>query len=110
MDIQDFKDKLVENLVSQFAWLDTHSMVADSLTKESKYNEDLKDITLENTFKFSMSEFNKVAFKEGEIKMENQTNKKAFEEKKLEDNEVNFHASHETKSGGNIRSLVLSNK
>ena len=83
MDVQDFKDKLSESLVSSFCWLDTKSMLADSLTKESKYSEDLGNAVLENSFPMSLSEYNRVSFKDGEIKMENQINKQELESETL---------------------------
>ena len=79
MDIQDFKEKLYKKSVECFCWLDTSSMIADSLTKESKYSEDLNHAVMENRFMLSLFEFNQVSFSDGEIKMTNMINKKQLE-------------------------------
>jgi hypothetical protein len=74
--ITDFKEMLTEGIVKSFCWLDgDKDMVADALTKETKFNMDLEDIVLQNKFRCRKQEDNMVICEEGEVKMVNRKNK-----------------------------------
>jgi hypothetical protein len=74
--IEDMKEMLKDGRVESFCWLDTKDMIADTLTKEVKPNEDLEAMVLEGTFRNSDKEYNKVFCENEEVKMMNRRNKK----------------------------------
>ena len=74
--IQEMKDMLIEGCIESYSWLDgERAMIADVLTKECKWNEDLEMIMQENEFKFASHEDNLVEYKDGEIRLINKTEK-----------------------------------
>ena len=86
------KERLENGDVARFVWLDTDDMIADILTKDSKENLDIVDITRDNKFRLSKSEDNLVSFSGGEITITNRkektkTKKMALVKRKDQDKE-----------------------
>jgi hypothetical protein len=70
--ITDIKDMFSEGKISAFCWLDRDTdMVADALTKETKFNMDLISIVIDGRFRSSDKEDNMVICDDGEVKMIN---------------------------------------
>jgi hypothetical protein len=70
------KEMLAGGEISSFSWLDGESdMVADALTKETKFSMDLQAIVLDNKFRCEKNEDNMVICEDGEIKLINRKNK-----------------------------------
>ena len=69
--VSDLKEKLAEQEVESYSWLDTKDMVADILTKECKENDDITEILSEGKLRVAPNEDNMVHFENGEFKLEN---------------------------------------
>ena len=69
--VSDLKEKLAEQEVESYSWLDTKDMVADILTKECKENDDITEILSEGKLRVASNEDNMVHFENGEFKLEN---------------------------------------
>ena len=69
--ITDLKEKLEDNSVEFYSWLETKEVIADILTKECKDHPEVHNIFLENKFCHARSEKNLVSYVNGEIRMRN---------------------------------------
>ena len=77
----ELKDRLERGEIESYVWLDTDDMVADILTKDSKENLDIVDITRDNRFRLSRNEDNIVSYSDGEITLRNRKEKAKKREK-----------------------------
>ena len=77
----ELKDRLERGEIESYVWLDTDDMVADILTKDSKVNLDIVDITRDNRFRLSRNEDNIVSYSDGEITLRNRKEKAKKREK-----------------------------
>ena len=73
--IRDLKEKLEDNSVESYSWLETGEMIADILTKECKDNHDIHNIFMNNIFCYAKSRKNLVSCIDGEICMRNKIDK-----------------------------------
>ena len=71
----ELKERLENGEILMYVWLDTNDMLADILTKDSKDNIDVHDVTRENKFWLGNVEDNMVAFNDGEITIKNRREK-----------------------------------
>ena len=69
--VADLKEKLVQNEVESYSWLDTKDMIADILTKECKENEEIVNILIRGKLRIAFNEDNLVHFENEEFKLEN---------------------------------------
>ena len=69
--VADLKEKLVENEVESYSWLDTKDMIADILTKECKENDDIVKILIEGKLRIALNEDNLVHYENEEFRLEN---------------------------------------
>ena len=69
--ITDLKEKLEDNSVESYSWLETSEMIADILTKECKDNPEVHNIFIENKFCHARNEKYLVSCINGEIRMRN---------------------------------------
>ena len=63
----DLKEKLASGVISSYSWVDTKSMVADVLTKESGDTEKVLEIVRENVLEIAHSKKCLVVYEDGEI-------------------------------------------
>lgn len=69
--ITDLKEKLEDNSVDSYSWLDTKDMTADILTKECKDDPEVHNIFLRNIFCQAKNKNNIVSCVDGEIRISN---------------------------------------
>ena len=79
---REIKERLENEEISRYVWLDTNDMMADILTKEAKDNIDVLDLVRENKFRLFNVEDNVVSHKDGAINIANrrEKNKKRSDE------------------------------
>jgi hypothetical protein len=75
--ISNMKDLLYDGIVESYSWLNgSTDMIADILTKECCWNDDLEDLVTKNVFRLARNVDNLVSCNLGEIKISNKCNKK----------------------------------
>ena len=73
--VVDLKERLVKVEITSYAWLPTHSMWADILTKEKKVPLKLKDVLTKNKMNLGDTTTNKVMAFGQELRMTNIRNR-----------------------------------
>ena len=69
--VVDLKERLVKDEITSYAWLPTHSMWADILTKEKKVPLKLKDVLTRKKMELGDTTINKVMAFGQEVRMTN---------------------------------------
>ena len=69
--VTELKDKLRDGEIECYCWLESHEMVADTLTKEGINNKYLDELKKNGQFHFAFDAKNMVFHQNNEIKLEN---------------------------------------